>query len=131
MPDKTDDRVRIGSTAEFFNRRGRAVDCQGTRVAVFRLGERWFALQDSCPHMGASLAEGSLDGDAVVCHWHNKRFDLKTGESDMRSGACARVYAVEVAGDQVFLVPPRSAVADDDQDEWVRFDPDRHLKKKS
>jgi nitrite reductase/ring-hydroxylating ferredoxin subunit len=131
MPDRNDDKVRIGSTAEFADGRGRAVDFQGKRVAVFRRGERWFALQDSCPHMGASLAQGSLDGNAVVCHWHDKRFDLKTGESDMRSGACAKVYAVEVVDDQVFLLPPPPTVVVDDDDDWIPFDPDRHFKKNS
>ena len=99
-------------------------------MAVFRVGERWFALRDACPHMGASLAEGSLEDGAVVCHWHDKRFDLETGASDMRSGACARVYTVEVVGGEVFLGPTWSETAADDEEEWVAFDPERHFKKK-
>jgi nitrite reductase/ring-hydroxylating ferredoxin subunit len=131
MSDPTDSRIRIGSIEEFPEGRGRAVDYQDTRVAVFRRGDGWFALQDSCPHMGASLAEGSLEGWTVVCHWHDKRFDLKTGESDMRSGACARVYTVEVVGRDVFLERSRSdSVVDDDEEEWIPFDPEHHFKKK-
>jgi len=130
MGDSTESRIRIGSIEEFPEGRGRAVAYQDTRVAVFHSGGGWFALQDSCPHMGASLAEGSIEGRRVVCHWHDKRFDLKTGASDMRSGACARVYTVEVVGRDVFLERSRSDSVVDDEEEWIPFDPERHFKKK-
>ena len=130
MGDSTESRIRSGSIEEFPEGRGRAVAYQDTRVAVFRSGNGWFALQDSCPHMGASLAEGSLEGRTIVCHWHDKRFDLKTGESDMRSGACARVYTVEVVGRDVFLERSRSDSVVDDEEEWIPFDPEHHFKKK-
>ena len=47
--------VEVGRTADFPKNRGRAVDLDGKKVAVIRVEDRWFAIQDSCPHMGASL----------------------------------------------------------------------------
>lgn len=48
-------------------------------VAVFREGDEFFAINDFCPHMGASLAPGSYCGGAVMCPWHAWRFDVRTG----------------------------------------------------
>ena len=121
--------IRVGCREDFHDGRGRVVDVAGQRVAVFRIGERWYALQDDCPHMGASLAEGALEGGRVVCHWHGKTFDLATGESDMRSGACARVYEIRTTGPDVFVKPPAPESAAASDDDWEPFDPDRHLKK--
>jgi nitrite reductase (NADH) small subunit/3-phenylpropionate/trans-cinnamate dioxygenase ferredoxin subunit len=126
--------VDVGSTEEFPRGRGRAVDLCGTRVAVFRLDERWFAVQDACPHMGLSLADGRIEGNTVVCHGHDWCFDLASGKSDRRSGACARTFEVRVEGDRVHLRPPSApapaAEGDDEDDAWMRADPESFFKKK-
>lgn len=124
----------VGPLERFSQRRGRTVTVDGVEVAVFRRGSRIWAIQDACPHMGASLAGGRLDGDSVVCHWHGWRFDLETGASDARAWACAAVYRVRVENGRVLLAPPppRPAEADDpaagDDEEWVVWDDDTHLR---
>jgi hypothetical protein len=44
-----------------------------------------------CPHQGADLALGHLDGGRIVCPWHNLPFDLETGRSPCASVAPLRV----------------------------------------
>lgn len=51
----------------------------GFDVAVFRHGEQVFALEDRCPHSGASLCVGSVDGGHVRCPAHGLRFRLSDG----------------------------------------------------
>ena len=58
---------------------GKAVIVDGVQVAVFRRGGQLCAIENICPHAGASLAEGLLEGDEVLCPLHNFRFDIKTG----------------------------------------------------
>lgn len=53
------------------------------------------ACNKRCPHEGYPLAEGSIDGDAVLtCHWHNWKFDLATGANPYGGGAL-RIYPVK------------------------------------
>ena len=59
--------------------RGQAFTVNGRLVAVFRTPEGYFAIDDLCPHMGASLAEGDVEDGAVSCPWHAWRFCVKDG----------------------------------------------------
>jgi nitrite reductase/ring-hydroxylating ferredoxin subunit len=48
-------------------------------VAVFRVGDRLCATQARCPHRGAPLNEGQLEGTTLTCPWHGSQFDVCTG----------------------------------------------------
>lgn len=53
-------------------------------IAVFRTEEgELFAIDDTCTHQDASLAEGWLEGCAVECPLHASSFDLRTGQVDV------------------------------------------------
>jgi nitrite reductase/ring-hydroxylating ferredoxin subunit len=55
------------------------VDVEGLRIAVFNINGTYYAIADTCPHAGASLAEGDVDGCTVECPLHSARFDLESG----------------------------------------------------
>lgn len=71
--------TRVGSVQDIPEGGGRCFDVGGKKIAVFRKGAECFAIDDACTHMGASLAEGELEGDNVVCPWHAALFSLRTG----------------------------------------------------
>ncbi len=121
--------VAIGRNEEFAEGCRRVVRAEGRRIAIFRVDGELFALDDACPHMGASLADGRVDGRRVVCAWHGWSFDLVTGESGRRSGACARRHEIEIRDGIVFLsvAPEREPEKSAEQD-WPVWDPDRHLR---
>jgi nitrite reductase (NADH) small subunit/3-phenylpropionate/trans-cinnamate dioxygenase ferredoxin subunit len=48
-------------------------------IAVFHVGGSYFAIDDCCPHAGASLAGGYVEGGIVTCPWHAWRFRLADG----------------------------------------------------
>ena len=48
-------------------------------IALFRQGGAIFAIDDTCPHMGASLSGGHLEDGVVTCPWHAWRFRLDDG----------------------------------------------------
>jgi 3-phenylpropionate/trans-cinnamate dioxygenase ferredoxin component len=52
-------------------------------VAVFHTDDgEVFAVDDTCTHQDASLADGWLEGCEVECPLHASRFDLRTGRVD-------------------------------------------------
>lgn len=50
------------------------------RVLVINLEGFFYVIEDVCSHDGASLDEGCLDGDEIVCPRHGARFCARTGE---------------------------------------------------
>ena len=98
--------VRVGDASLWRKKRGRAVEVDGRAVAVFWDGARWIALDDTCPHMGASLAAGWLDGTELQCSWHEWRYDVATGQCPRREWAKVRVYRVEVRDGGVWIERP-------------------------
>ncbi|MDB5220222.1 MAG: ksha1, partial [Myxococcaceae bacterium] len=61
-----------------------AIDAFGERLVVWRDEDGAAHVQQRfCPHMGASLACGSVEGKRVVCPFHRWEFDA--------DGSCARV----------------------------------------
>ncbi|HEV3259649.1 MAG TPA: nitrite reductase small subunit NirD [Gemmataceae bacterium] len=67
---------RVGELAEG---EGRVVEVDQKLVAVFRAGGCYFAIDDVCPHMGASLSDGYVEDGIVTCPWHAWRFRLADG----------------------------------------------------
>lgn len=79
---------------------------QGHSIAVFGTPDGWHALADSCPHQGASLAGGKVEGGAVQCPAHGLRFDLATGCLRNAPALKAVVYPIEPHPDGIYIVLP-------------------------
>jgi nitrite reductase/ring-hydroxylating ferredoxin subunit len=74
-------------------------------VAVYHFSGRVSAAGDVCPHAGARLSEGALEGTVVTCPLHGSQFDVCTGER-LRGPADVEIktYRVDIEGGQVFLI---------------------------
>ena len=66
------------------------------QIALFRQGETVSAIDNVCPHAGASLADGYVDGDSVACPWHCWEFSVVTGKCSTISNSDVDTYAVVV-----------------------------------
>lgn len=58
----------------------RAVTVYGTDILLVRLDGEFFALGAHCTHKGAPLGKGRLEGDRIICPWHDAHFDARTGK---------------------------------------------------
>jgi nitrite reductase/ring-hydroxylating ferredoxin subunit len=86
---------------------GRRVRAAGLDLAVFRIGDDVYAIDDSCPHAGASLCAGRLQGRKVFCRAHGLGFDL-AGASPLEAAALPiGRYPVSIV-DGVVMVDPRA-----------------------
>ena len=57
----------------------RRVEVAGLTLAVYRLDDGIYVTDDACTHGPGSLSEGFVDGDRIVCNFHQGVFDIKTG----------------------------------------------------
>lgn len=90
----------------------RTVECNGRRIAVFNLEGTFYAIDDACPHRGASLAEGWCENGQVLCPLHGWAFDVRSGQCLTRPDRPVATYQAEVRNGQVWLTVPPSAAAE-------------------
>ena len=85
---------------------GKTVSVGDKLIAVFRQDGRYFAIDDTCPHMGASLSGGYVENGVVTCPWHAWRFRLGDGAWADNPRIKIGCYAVRVQGDAVQVQTP-------------------------
>jgi nitrite reductase (NADH) small subunit/3-phenylpropionate/trans-cinnamate dioxygenase ferredoxin subunit len=95
--------ARVGDIPEG---QGRAYAVGKRVVAVFFNEGRYFAIDDFCPHQGASLAEGYIDGCAISCPWHHWRFSIKDGSWLDNPKIAVDTFVVRVVNDQIQIQLP-------------------------
>jgi 3-phenylpropionate/trans-cinnamate dioxygenase ferredoxin subunit len=73
-------------------------------VAVFNADGTFYAVDDTCTHQDASLADGWLEGCLIECPLHASAFDLRTGQPTCPPAKAAlRTYRVSVEEGEVRL----------------------------
>ncbi len=84
----------------------RQVKIDGTKILLVRRGDQVRAFAGACPHAGAPLAEGVLDGDRVICPWHKAAFCTRTGRLlDPPAVDDLDEYALEVREGALLVTP--------------------------
>jgi nitrite reductase/ring-hydroxylating ferredoxin subunit len=73
-------------------------------LALFNVDGQVFAIDDSCPHQGASLWGGRLDGRVIQCGAHGLRFDLRSGCLLNSTQVKVATYPVDVVDGQAFII---------------------------
>jgi nitrite reductase (NADH) small subunit/3-phenylpropionate/trans-cinnamate dioxygenase ferredoxin subunit len=86
---------------------GRAFAVNGRMVAVFFVNGSYYAIDDFCPHMGASLAGGHVENGVVTCPWHAWRFALCDGTWCDSPRIKIDTFPVRVVGDEVQVLVPK------------------------
>ena len=95
-------RVRLGNVNDVDEGEMRVFDVDGSKVNVTNAGGHLYAFDDTCTHMGCSLANGSLDGTTVTCACHGSQFDVTSG-AVLRGPAQrpVRARAIQVQGEDL------------------------------
>jgi nitrite reductase (NADH) small subunit len=83
-------------------------EVEGRLVAVINDGQQYHAIDDLCPHMGASLGSGPVVDGVVTCPWHAWRFRLDDGAWCDNPNLKVEVFELRITGDviEVKVTPP-------------------------
>jgi nitrite reductase (NADH) small subunit len=95
------DFVLVGRVNDFAPGKGKMVDVSGRHVALFRLGDDFFALDNMCLHRGGPLCDGAIANAVVTCPWHGWSYEITTGTmvQDPRVGVSK--HDIRIDGEQV------------------------------
>ena len=98
--------IAVGKVGEIPEGEAKVVIVNRRDVAVFRSGGEFFAIDDCCPHAGASLAGGFVEDGVVTCPWHAWRFRLADGAWADNPRVKTGCYPVRAVGDELFVELP-------------------------
>lgn len=88
------------------------------QILLARVGKQYYAVEGTCPHMGARLVNGTLQGTVITCPRHASKFDLRDGRivrwTDwtgikasisrlFRSPRSLTIYSVKVRGNDILV----------------------------
>ena len=90
---------RLCPAQTFEQGEGKPFHVNGTHLAVFQYGEKYYAVDNRCPHMGYPMSEGSIRDGVLICHWHHWEFDLKSGGCFLAFGDDLKAFPVELRDD--------------------------------
>lgn len=84
------------------------IQIEGHTLALYAEGDKVFAVDNRCPHMGFPLDRGTVKDGVLTCHWHHARFDLASGGTFDPWADDVRAFPVEVRDGEVWvdLAPP-------------------------
>ncbi len=73
------------------------------KLAFFKVGGKFYAMDNACPHRGGPLGEGHVDGEEVICPWHAWSFNVKTGACDTSPSLKQKCFKVKLEKGEVFV----------------------------
>lgn len=101
--------IPVAKIDEIPYKTGKLVEIGRLEVALFRLNGSVYATSNVCPHQGASLADGELQGEEIYCPWHRWCFNIKDGISPMNPRLKVISYPVKQEGEQISILIPEDA----------------------
>jgi nitrite reductase (NADH) small subunit len=96
--------IKIAVVDDIPRASGKKIKINGKYIALFKYGNKIYAIRNSCPHQGADLAEGHISDSKVVCPLHRWSFDLKTGAFSGNENIRVPTYEVKVEKDEVYIL---------------------------
>jgi 3-phenylpropionate/trans-cinnamate dioxygenase ferredoxin subunit len=110
--------IEVGKTAEFQDGTRKKVSVSGQEIMLARVGDRYYAVGNRCPHLGGDLAAGKLEGTIVTCPRHGSQFDITDGRTvrwlkgaglvaalgkAIKSPRSLPTYQVKIDGDTIYI----------------------------
>lgn len=98
-----DDFIKVATVDQVPDNEGLILDVDGYPIAIFKVGDNFYAVEDVCPHQESSFEGGELDDNVVTCPLHGWKLDVTSGQSLEAKGAKVETYEVKVEGEDIYI----------------------------
>lgn len=99
------DFVEVAQSKEIPAGEGRSFEVGDRVVGIFNINGRFTAIDDLCPHMGASLSAGHLEveTETVACPWHAWRFHVCSGAWMDNPRVSTDRFELKIDGERILI----------------------------
>lgn len=96
--------IKVAKTDEIKEGRGKEININGQRIALFLTNNKFYAIEALCRHQDGSLVPGKIEGEVVECPLHFWHYNIRTGELlDYMEGVKLNTFKVEVRDNEIFV----------------------------
>jgi 3-phenylpropionate/trans-cinnamate dioxygenase ferredoxin subunit len=109
--------TEVVKTEELESGTMKMVMAEGREILLARIGDKYYATDDRCPHMKGDLSRGKLEGTVVTCPRHGSQFDITNGRvvrwlkgglmsklgGALKPSEALKMYDVKIEGDKVLV----------------------------
>jgi 3-phenylpropionate/trans-cinnamate dioxygenase ferredoxin subunit len=110
--------TKVGTTSEFKDGSKKKVTVGGQEILIARVSNKYYAIDNRCPHLGGDLSAGVLVGHIITCPRHGSKFDVRDGKnlrwmkgsgliytlgSALKSPQSAKSYKVKIEGTDILV----------------------------
>ncbi len=79
-------------------------ELKGEKICITRTSHGAYAVQDRCPHNGASLSKGFCTvKNEIVCPLHRYSYDLESGKGTSGGGFALKTYPIRCEEQGVYV----------------------------
>lgn len=93
--------VKVASTSDLKPGTAISVTANGREIALYNVGGKFYATDNTCLHQGGPLGEGMLEGEVISCPWHMWEYNVCTGEEVGNCSVKLATFPVEVEGTDI------------------------------
>lgn len=109
--------IEVAKTGDLKSGTMKMVMAEGREILLVRVGDKYYAVDNRCPHMKGDLSQGKLEGTVVTCPRHGSQFDISNGQvvrwlkgglmsklgSALKMSKALKVYNVRIERDRVLV----------------------------
>ncbi|MFB5600366.1 MAG: Rieske (2Fe-2S) protein [Nitrososphaeraceae archaeon] len=96
--------IKVAQTGDIPNNKGKEINIDGNRIALFHTNGKYYALEALCRHQDGSLAPGKIDGEVVECPLHSWHYNIRTGDLlDYLQGVKLDTFQVDIRGNDIYV----------------------------
>ena len=95
---------RVATLDEIEDDAALPVDVGAVEIALCKVGETVYAINNICTHEYACLSDGFIEGDTIECPLHQAQFHIPTGKvMSPPADKDVKTYPVKLVGDDVYV----------------------------
>lgn len=72
-------------------------------ICVANVDGELYATDNTCPHWGGPLGQGTIENGRIVCPWHRWEYDPKTGKTPRKSDVRLAIFKLKLEGNDLLV----------------------------
>jgi nitrite reductase/ring-hydroxylating ferredoxin subunit len=75
------------------------VEINDKSIVLSKVNDKFYAMDSVCSHIGGPLEEGELEGNTLICPWHQGKFDIRSAKASPETDWVTDLHSYSVVVD--------------------------------